>query len=395
MSRRAAYRGLVDPTSGALVTGARALRDDIRSLTREIDGGRRIPDVLVDDLTDIGVFRAGVPAALGGPEVTLVEQLLTFEELARADASVGWCAMIGAQTSATSAQLHPDAARAIYADPSVRVGGVFAPSGRAVLDGADVRLTGRWAFGSGVAHSDWFALGAVVFEDDAPRMDGDRPDLRFVYVPVAELEIQDTWHVSGLRGTGSNHVVADDIVVPTSRTFPLVGGRSHHPGPLYRLPLGILATGLAAVAMGIARDALEEFDVLAAAKTPTGASKPLALRSTVQLERATAEGELRAVRALLFDTVDDVWATAVGGGRLGVDQRASLRLAATHAVRTSARAVDRVYEAGGGTSIFEESRLQRCFRDVHTVTQHLITSAPTLELVGRVLLGVDTDVTQL
>ena len=113
------------------------------------------------------------------------------------------------------------------------------------------------------------------------------------------------------------------------------------------------------------------------------------------MERATAEAELRAARALLYDTVTDVWDRVDRGERLSTEHRASIRLASTHAVRTSARVVDRVYDLGGGTSILETSRLQRCFRDVHAVTQHLITAPPTLELVGRVLLGVETDTSQL
>jgi alkylation response protein AidB-like acyl-CoA dehydrogenase len=379
----------------SLLDAARGLRDQIRARATDIERERRLPPELVDALTSIGTFRAGVPAALGGPQVPILEQLLCFEELARADAAVGWCAMIGAQTSATSASLDPDEAKSIFGDPSVRVAGVFAPSGHAVVDGGTVRLSGRWAFGSGVTHSHWFALGAVVFDGDEPRMVNDRPDLRFVYVPVSELEIEDTWHVSGLRGTGSNHVVADDVVVPASRTFPLFGARPHHPGALFLLPLGSLAIGLGAVAMGIARDAIEEFDSLAAGKTPTGASRPLAMRSHVQMERATAEAELRAARALLYDTVTDVWDRVDRGERLSTEHRAAIRLASTHAVRTSARVVDRVYDLGGGTSILETSRLQRCFRDVHAVTQHLITAPPTLELVGRVLLGVETDTSQL
>lgn len=379
----------------SLLDAARGLREQIRARAADIERERRLPSDVVEALTGIGIFRAGVPAALGGPQVPILEQLRCFEELARADASVGWCAMIGAQTSATSASLDPVQAEKIYADRGVRVAGVFAPSGRASLDGDNVRLSGRWAFGSGVTHSHWFALGTVVFEGDAPRVVDGRPDLRFVYVPVAELEVEDTWHVSGLRGTGSNHVRADDVVVPASRTFPLVGARPHHPGALYLLPLGSLAIGLGAVAMGIARDALDEFDELAGAKTPTGASRPLALRSHVQMERATAEAELRAARSLHYETVTDVWETVDRGERLSTDHRASIRLASTHAVRTSARVVDRVYELGGGTSILESSRLQRCFRDVHAVTQHLITAQPTLELVGRVLLGVETDTSQL
>jgi alkylation response protein AidB-like acyl-CoA dehydrogenase len=368
----------------------------IRSSTSEIESGRRLPADLVEALTDTGIFRAGVPAAIGGGEVDLPEQLETFEELAHADASVGWCATIGAQTSVTSALLEPDVAREIFSDPRMRVGGVLAPSGRAVTDGDSFRLDGRWAFGSGVTHCDWFGLCAVIFEGDAPRMVGERPEARFLFMPTDQIAIEDTWDVSGLRGTGSNHVRAEGVVVPTARSFPLLGAKPFHDGPLYRIPLfGMLAVGLGAVALGVARRALDELDVLAAGKTPTGTLRPLGRRSHVQMERARAEADLRAARELLYATVHEAWVRAVGGDEPTIEKRAGLRLAATNAVKRSAEVVDRAYEAGGGTSIYSTSPLQRCFRDVHTITQHMMVAPATYELAGRVLLGVETDVSQL
>ncbi len=381
---------------GDLTVTACALGDEVRAAADEIEVGRRLPHALVESLTDAGIFRAGVPAALGGGEVALATQLKSFEALARADASVGWCAMIGAQTSVISALLAPNEAHAIYTVQRVRTGGVVAPNGRLTPDGDAFRLSGRWAFGSGVTHSDWFALGAVVFDGDVPRLEGDRPDMRFVMVPVSELVIEDTWYVSGLRGTGSNHVGAEDVLVPASRTFPLIGAEPHHAGPLYRFPLfSMLALGVASVALGVARGAIDEFDVLASAKTPTGTARKLGQRAHIQTERATAEAELRSARALLFEVVDEAWSSAEDHRDPTLEQRASLRLAATHAVRASARVVDRSYDAGGGTSIFSQSRLQRAFRDVHAITQHLAVGPPTLELVGRVILGVSADVSQL
>jgi alkylation response protein AidB-like acyl-CoA dehydrogenase len=342
------------------------------------------------------VFRASVPKAIGGDEVDLITQLETFEELARADASVGWCAMIGAQTGTLAALLEPEAAKEIYGDANVRTGGVFAPSGRAVADGDSFRLSGRWSFGSGVAHTDWYALGAVVMDGEQLRTDGDRPDLRFVFVPTSQLDIEDTWDVSGLRGTGSNHISVENVVVPDRHTFPLLTPKRRHPGPLYRFPLfSALAAGVSSVALGVARDAIDELDELASTKTPTGATRALGQRSAIQIERARAEAELCSARAFLFDTGAELWTHAASGDDPTIEQRASLRLAATHAVRTAADVVDRAYDAGGGTAIFSTSRLQRTFRDVHAITQHLIVSPPTFELVGRVLLGVETDVSQL
>jgi alkylation response protein AidB-like acyl-CoA dehydrogenase len=326
----------------------------------------------------------------------LVTQVEAFEALGRIEASAGWCAMIGATSSWMAGQLPDHVAREIFGAPDARSAGVFAPSGRASLDGEVLRVSGRWAFASGVTHCAWIALGAVVFDGDEPRLEDGRPDARFVFLPTSEIEIEDTWDVSGLRGTGSNHVNVQDAAVPVERTFPLMASRPARAGPLYRLPLlGALAIGVASVALGAARDALDELDELAGAKTPTGGRRTLAQRGQVQVERATAEAELLAARSLLYDAVHAMWSRASDGERPTIEQRAHARLAATNAVRSSARVVDRAYEAGGGSSIFSSSRLQRTFRDVHAITQHIATAPSTLELVGRVLLGVDTDLSLL
>jgi alkylation response protein AidB-like acyl-CoA dehydrogenase len=370
-----------------MVTSVTDLREPLRACLAEMDELRRLPTSIVDVLSAAGVFRAGVPAPLGGPEMPIAEQLATFEELGRIDGSIGWCAMIGAQTSATAGFLAEAEAKTIFADPSVRIGGIVAPSGRAVQDGDRYRLSGRWAFGSGVTHSDWFALGAFI---------SDPAEVRLLFMPTSDLEIENTWDVSGLRGTGSNHVRADDVRVPVARSIALPSPTPVQRGSLYRFPLfSSLSIGVASVALGIARDALDELDILATGKTPTGQVRTLGQRSHIQRERAEAEAELRAARALLHTTVGRVWELATDGIEPAVVDRASLRLAATHAVRTAARVVDRAYEAGGGSSIFAESRLQRDFRDVHAITQHMIVGVPTLEVVGRVLLGVKTDVAQL
>jgi alkylation response protein AidB-like acyl-CoA dehydrogenase len=202
--------------------------------------------------------------------------------------------------------------------------------------------------------------------------------------------------VSGLRGTGSHDIVIEDRVVPAARSVSLVTDRPRATGALYRFPVfGLLALGIAAVALGIARRALEELIALAAAKTPTGSRRRLAERAAVQADVAWAEATLGAGRAFLFDAIGQAWTCAVAGDALTLAHRARLRLGATHAVTAAAAAVDRMYNAGGGTAIYATSPLQRCFRDVHVATQHVMVAPPTLELVGRVLLGVDADTAML
>ncbi len=200
----------------------------------------------------------------------------------------------------------------------------------------------------------------------------------------------DTWHTSGLRGTGSHDFEVNDAFVPEGRSV-LLGGRPRIEGPLFQFPtLGLLALGVTSVSLGIARRAIQEFLALAVGKVPTGSARTLANRPLAQRAVADAEASLRAARAFLFEVLDEVWAVAQRGA-LNTEARALLRLAATHATWRSAHAVDQVYQAAGGTAIYDASPLSRCFRDVHVATQHLMVAEPTLEVVGRVLLGIGTE----
>jgi alkylation response protein AidB-like acyl-CoA dehydrogenase len=181
-----------------------------------------------------------------------------------------------------------------------------------------------------------------------------------------------------------------------ARSVALGHDRPIAPGALYAFPLfGLLALGIAAVALGIARGALDEILALAVAKTPTGGRRTLAERATVQAQLAEAEATLGAARAFLDDLVGEAWAAARAAGVIPVPLRARLRLAATHATTASARVVNTAYTAGGGTAVYADSPLQRAFRDVHVVTQHMMVAPATWELCGRVLLGLDTDTTML
>jgi len=144
--------------------------------------------------------------------------------------------------------------------------------------------------------------------------------------------------------------------------------------------------------LGNARAAIDELVVLACTKRPQASQRTLAERATAQSEVAQAEARLRAARAFLYDAVQAAWEQAVAGTPLGAQARASLRLAATHAARTAADVTRNMYDLAGGSSVFLASSLQRRFRDAHVGTQHMMVSAATYELAGRVLMGLPTDI---
>ena len=368
----------------------RALAPALRAQSDRIEQERRLPMELVRTLARAGVFRLCIPRSLGGQEAEPATILAVLEELARADGSTGWCAMIGATSGLTSGYLPEGEARTIYGtSPDVVTGGVFAPTGSAVREDAAYRVTGRWRFASGCQHCDWLMGGCIV-------QDGGSPRARMVFFPVRDAEIIDTWTVSGLRGTGSHDMAVRDLRVPVARSVSITDDRPVAPGPLYAFPIfGLLAVGIAAVAVGIARGALDEIEHLATAKTPTGGRRLLAERPTVQAQIAEAEATAGAARAFLSEVVDEAWHAARAAGAIPVPVRARVRLAATHATAAAARAVDVAYTAGGGTAVYAESPLQRAFRDIHVVTQHMMVAPATWELAGRVLLGLETDTTML
>jgi alkylation response protein AidB-like acyl-CoA dehydrogenase len=376
---------------GSLLEGVRSLVPDIREWADEAERARRPPEALIKALRDAGVFRLCVPSSLGGTEVDVPRLLRVIEILSRGDGAAGWTAMIAATSGIVAGYLEEGAAGDIYdAGPDVILGGVFAPQGKAVEVEDGYRASGRWSFASNCEHCAWLMGGCVVDRGGAGRSEA-----RMMLFPASEVSILDTWHASGLRGTGSHDIEVSERFVPSGRSVSLVADRPREPGPLYRFPVfGLLALGVSAVALGIARAAIDALVDLSSRKTPTFTRTRLADRPATQVDVSRAEAALRSARSLLNETVQDAW-EAASERDLTLHHRALLRLAATNAARRSAEAVDLVYEAGGGTSVYAKSPLQRCFRDVHTLTQHAAVGPATFELTGRVLLSVDTDTSLL
>ncbi|MEM8548183.1 MAG: acyl-CoA dehydrogenase family protein, partial [Pseudomonadota bacterium] len=205
----------------------------------------------------------------------------------------------------------------------------------------------------------------------------------------------DTWHVSGMKASGSGHFEVQDLFVPESMTCdPFAPRTGDH--PLLRFPLfGALGIGIGAVALGLAGATLREFTHLAGSKTPQGSSRPLALKSATQRRVALARATLDAARLLFYHAIEQAWAAVSEGGEASLAQRADLRLANSYAVQQATEVVDSLYTLAGGSSVYLNSPLQRYFRDIHVATQHMMINETSLELVGRVALGVETNTAQL
>lgn len=379
------------------VAAARGFQDELKARADEIERGRQLPQDIAARFAKAGFYRLCVPEAYGGAEADPVTVASVIEALGEADGSAAWCIMIGSTTGLVAAYMPQHTARQVFAqDPDMIVAGVFAPRGKAVEDGDAYVVNGRWQWGSGSPNAKMIMGGCTVIRNGEPvLLPSGIPDSRMVMLPVSEVELTNNWDVSGLCGTGSQDFVIRNARVPKAMSVALMSDRPLQ-RPLYAFPVfGLLAAGIAAVSLGIARASISELVSMAGGKTPEGHRKPLATRSRTQEDVADAEATLRSARAFFYESIASAWHEASQGQALSVNARRDLRLAATHAARSSVRVVDLMYNLGGGTSVYRTSPLQRLFRDVHVASQHMMIATPTMETVGRVLLGLETDVTQL
>jgi alkylation response protein AidB-like acyl-CoA dehydrogenase len=375
-----------------LMETAQAFRPRILAERERIEAGRRLPEDLVRELAHAGFFRIFLPSAYGGLDLTPMAAAQVFEELARADASVAWCVW-NANTYWTTVRWTKEVARAIFVDPNTILANSTRPSGRAVVVEGGYRVSGRWSLVSGCQFSAWLILMCVVHEDGKPRLaPSGAPELRFMLCPAADCEIVDTWTVGGLRGTGSHDVVVHDRFVPAGyasfHTDPLVLN-----APRYRLPHSSrINPGLGAIALGIARSTIEALIELAGGKRQERTSQPLSEDRGAQTRLAQAEALVCSARLFLFDTIERVWRDVLAGREAPVEARARGRLATWHDVTSACQAVDLVYLAGGATSLYATCPIERAFRDVHAITQHIGVHPRILETAGRVLFGLEPDV---
>lgn len=365
-----------------------ALAPSITARAATIEQARRLPHDVLGDLEDAGCFRVALPESHGGLGADLPTALSVFETLARADASTGWTVMIGALGWCDLAALPRASFDALFAGRSgAIVAGAFAPSGTAEPKDGGYVVTGRWAFASGCEHADWFFGNCVESVVDG------RPNLRMAVLAPDEVGIEDTWDVSGLRGTGSHHFHAHEVLVPADRTLVPLHDPPNVDSPIARVPTpSLFALGIAAVALGTARGALDDVLDLASGKVPLLADRPLAQQPSFQHDVAEHDTTLRAAGALLADTASVAWDIAQRGDEPTWTERARVRAAAVWVTARAAEAVSAAYRAGGGTALYSASPLQRRLRDVNAITQHFLVREDTLTTAGAVYAGQDVAV---
>jgi alkylation response protein AidB-like acyl-CoA dehydrogenase len=376
---------------------ARKLAPMIRTYADDVEEERALPKPLFDALHDAGMFLLAFPRSMGGGEIDLPTYIQVIEEIGKADASTGWVVNQCAIFATYAARMPRDVARAIWIDtPRSVVANTPLANAQGVVVPGGYKVTGRQGFSTGCRNASWVAAHAEVIENGRVRLDRGQPETRYMFVPVAEAELVDTWKVRGMRGTGTDHFQVNEVFVPAERTVLSVTAPLRETGPLYQLPRTLLfASGDASVALGLARTCLTTFADLAGAKTPRAMQALLRDQSMIQVTVGQAEANLRSAHAFLTEAVRDIWNQVTATGAPTLDQRAALRIATTHGIRVAAQIVDAVYSAAGATAVYEDNLLQRHFQDIHVITQHLQSRLSHYELVGRHWLGLAVDETRL
>ncbi len=350
----------------------------------------QLSKTVVDAFHDAGLFRALLPTEMGGLNLTIAQQCEVAEQIARFDGATGWNFAIGSGGPAMANFIAREAFENIFSDRRALLAGSLSPVGNnAVACDGGFRFTGKSVFASGSAQASWLLTCGVELVNGAPQIVNGIPKFRAGFFPIKFAKILSTWSVSGLRGTGSNDVVFENVFVPDGYTFEFPNPTSTwQTGPFSRIPMMVqLGNVLAAVGLGIARHAIDALKELAIAKVPLGTSASLRERPIAQLQLGEAEGTLRAARSYLYASIDEIWKRSETDEPFDVDALVSARMASVTAGKLATRAVDLVYDAAGISSLQTALPIERCWRDIHAVTQHVTMNTARYEVAGRVLFG--------
>lgn len=388
------------PTSAPLtfppVEAALAIAEELGANSAESERLRHVAAASVRAMETAGMWRLLTPASHGGAEAGLRAQVDALFVVAAADPAAGWVQMVSNAHVWMVGNFPPQCQDEVFeGGPDCRVPGTLASQGKAVRVDGGWRLNGRWQFASGVDHGDWLMLGAV-----ADQLPESPTRLLHVVVPKSDVEVDDTWHVLGLRGTGSKDLVATDVFVPDHRSMPtklLFDGESPHGegGATFvnRLPvLTCLSTQLGAAVVGIAEGAVELHIQRTKTRREVYTGQSKAEDPGAQMRIAESVTELHLARRMAQDAADRCDEVARTGVRLTLNERAELKWHATYCVELARRATERVFGAAGAHAIYDDSLLQTRYRDVNTACHHAIVDFDgNARMYGRTRLGLEPD----
>ncbi len=351
--------------------------DGIKSRAGEFQQLRHIPQDVVNQFKDLGVYRAFVPKRFGGDEKSPADFCRMIEDIAAADASAGWVASFGVSATYLST-LPQDTYKEIFGNnpDTVFAGAMFPPQAAKTVEGG-YEVTGQWPWGSGIMGADLAGAGIKV-EDQKSKLP------LIAIMPKKDIEVVDTWKTLGLRATGSHDIKAEGVFVPREMTF-VRGAKPTMDDRIFRYPSMALASQvLAVVALGAARSALDFIYEGSARQSVTGAPKPGA-RPYLQAEYAKARGMYLGAQALFYDTLEEAYEELAHQETVSPDMHVRLRLVASKAAKDGAEVARMAFALGGSNAINEGHPLGRYMLDAAGVAQHAFLSEGTWTGAGAAM----------
>jgi indole-3-acetate monooxygenase len=372
--------------SEAIIANAQTIGPVIEEEADKFAKERCLTDDAIALMRRAGLFRIAFPKAWGGPEMDILDQCEVMETLGYHDASAAWVAMVGSDSGHYAARIDETEARALYPSLDLLTSGAIAPMGQAHIVDSGLKVSGRWNFGSGCLHADRLVGGCVLFENGKPQIGaGGNPEFRAVFLPKDKVHIHDTWHTTGLAGSGSNDYSVQDVVVPRALSFhPFRAGARLE--PLYRYQ-GFFVANLPSVALGCARRMIDDFRDLAARKIAPPALTPLKNEYRAQVALAEATTRLGAARAYQDSSLSSIWQTVSKGETPTAAQRAAIGMMAVHGLQEALKVGEIVCEAAGSVALYASSPFDRRRRDLITMSNHIIGQQKTRSSMGKLLFG--------
>jgi indole-3-acetate monooxygenase len=378
-----------------LLDGVERIAETLRTSGPKSEELGTLAPEAVKALRDNGAFRLKLCAEMGGAEADPVTEMLVLEGLAYNDLASGWCTMVGATAIASLGTFLPQSGldRVFGSGQTPTAAISFFPAGRAVRHGKDFRLSGRWRFNSGINHAEWVVGGTIVEGSEAEN--NGRPVVMFSAFPIHDATLHDNWKgVVGLRGTGSGDCSVENLHLPADMTFvwdllrpkPVRGGASY----LFP-PFAYVAKEHGSVAIGAARRALDELIKLATTTRGTFRSSKLDERQVVHRFIGEADLKLRAVRALLHQRYEELYAIASAGKIPDAAAIADVRAAALYATDIAIETATAAFHFGGNTGLHHPHVLGRLVRDLNTAGLHQVMSDTAYENHGKFRLGLPAD----
>lgn len=373
---------------GSFLEAARGLRPLIQETAGEGTLNRELAKEVAEAITDGGFFRMLVPRALGGYEVAYPDYLRVVQAFAEADGSTGWCINQNCVLPLQSVKLPESTAREIWSDErAVLANGPPIQTELTPVD-CGYRLSGSWRFSSGCHHANWM-IALVPKDKIGARMRSRSEDDLLLVTRKENVKLVDVWDVNGLRGTGSFNFEIDDLFVPESYTFDW-GAPPWDDGPLYAMPMTLIfSSGFGCVALGVAKAGLDAAIELGIAKRAEREGSLLRDKATFQRAIGQAEATWRSAKAFLFESAERAWESVCQKASLTLEERITLRLASTHAIRVGAQVTDMAYNLCGSDAIFERNPIQRRFQDSHVITQQIQGRLEHYEKAGQFFLGME------